>query len=89
MKPVTLSIVIILVITNFFSFVIGRQYGEDSLSTIYKEASLMSDAIRLEYDNVEDNLKNCTYTAYSALEEACCEEGLDTDSLLNVYVWCY
>ena len=55
----------------------------------YKAACLMSDAIRLEYDNLDDSLKNCTFTAYSSLEEACCEEGIDTDSLLKTYYWCY
>lgn len=55
----------------------------------YKDACLMSDAIRLEYDNLSDDEKNCTFTAYSALEEACQEEGIDPDSLLKKYVWCY
>jgi len=55
----------------------------------YMAASIMSDAIRLEYDNLEDSEKNSTYTAYSSLEEICCEYEIDTDSLLNEYVWCY
>lgn len=55
----------------------------------YKAACILSDAIRIEYDTIEDEEKNCTYSAYSALEEGCCELGIDTDSLLRSYVWCY
>jgi len=58
-------------------------------SESYKAACILSDAIRIEYDTIEDDEKNCTYSAYSALEEGCCELGIDTDSLLREYVWCY
>lgn len=79
-----------LVATSAVSFMAGRDYEEKYYSSeYYKAACLFSDAIRLEYDNVDDSLKNCTFTAYSSLEESCCEEELDTDSLLRQYAWSY
>lgn len=100
-----LAAVAILCGVSAVSFYSGRKYEEyyynyDNLFEVhqklrvenekcYKAACLFSDAIRLEYDNLDESEKNCTFTAYSSLEEACCEEGLDTDSLLREYVWCY
>ena len=79
-----------LVVTSAVSFMAGRNYEEKYYSSeSYKAACILSDAIRIEYDTVDDDEKNCTYTAYSALEEACCEMGLDTDSLLRQYVYSY
>lgn len=80
-----LAAVVLLLATNTVSYFVGKnEYNE-----AYKAAALFSDAIRIEYDNLDESEKNCTFTAYSSLEEACCEEGLDTDSLLREYVWCY
>lgn len=80
----------ILVATSAVSFVAGRNYEEKYYSSeSYKAACILSDAIRIEYDTVDDDEKNCTYTAYSALEEACCDMGIDTDSLLRQYAYYY
>lgn len=80
----------VMVATSAVSFIAGRQYEEKYYtSEAYKAASIMSDAIRLEYDSLDDNEKNCIYTAYSALEESCSEYEMDTDSLLSEYAWCY
>ena len=54
----------------------------------YKAACMFSDCIRLEYDLLEEE-EQFTYTAYSALDEWCCEDQVNTDSLLEKYVWCY
>lgn len=79
-----------LVATSAISFMAGRDYEEKYYSSeSYKAACILSDAIRIEYDTVDDDEKNCTYTAYSALEEACYDMGLDTDSLLRQYVYSY
>ena len=79
-----------LVATSAISFMAGRDYEEKYYSSeSYKAACILSDAIRIEYDTVDDDEKNCIYTAYSALEEACCEMGIDTDSLLKQYVYSY
>ena len=78
-----------LVATSAVSFCIGRHYGESDYEQAYKAACMFSDVIRLEYDVLDDDEKCCTYTAYSALEEWCCDDGVNTDSLLNKYVWCY
>ena len=79
-----------LVATSAVSFMAGRDYEEKYYSSeSYKAACILSDAIRIEYDTLDDDEKNCTYTAYSALEEACCEMEIDTDSLLRQYVYSY
>ena len=80
----------LLFISYCTGFLIGRNY-EDKYYTSEdnKAACLFSDAIRIEYDLIEDSVKNCTYSAYSALEESCCELNIDTDSLLKQYTWCY
>lgn len=80
-----LAAVVLLLATNTVSYYIGKGEADKA----YKAAALFSDAIRIEYDNLKEDEKNCTFTAYSSLEEACCEEGLDTDSLLKEYYWCY
>lgn len=79
-----------LVVTSAVGFMAGRNYEEKYYSSeSYKAACILSDAIRIEYDTVDDDEKNCTYTAYSALEEACCEMGIDPDSLLRQYAYYY
>jgi len=79
-----------LVATSAISFMAGREYEDKYYSSEhYKAACILSDAIRIEYDTIDEDEKCCTYSAYSALEEGCCELGIDTDSLLREYVWCY
>lgn len=79
--------IIILLNGVLIGFILGKHYVNHKLvnNDAIKAASLFSDAIRIEYDNIDEEDKNCTFCAYSVLEEFCCEENIDTDSLLNKY----
>lgn len=86
MKVLKSSIVLNILLALMLIISIKTHNEHNKYSNVAKAANLFSKAISIEYDNIDEEDKNCTFSAYSVLEELCCEYDIDSDSLLNKYI---